>query len=305
MKIILKLVFVYLGIFGVTVECNFWPAIATFLHKSKIPIERDDTGEIIYKIPCGVSNFDTFATKIVGGTECAPYEFPWMASLQIKINRRFKHNCGCTIINEKFILTAGHCVHGITPDLLQVAAGIYNITDKNSEYSQYRAVKKIYADKYKVDNFENDIALLELYEVLKLTPGIVSPICLPRGNETFNDKACVAGWGRTTEGGDVSDIPLKVELDVIDKAQCDKIYTDKGYRYFLHNCQICTMTKDKDACQGDSGGSLMCRDVNNKKTYACGVVSWGAGCARPGNPGVYTNTTCYTPWIVDTVNKNL
>lgn len=44
---------------------------------------------------------------IVGGTQASPREFPYQCSL----NFNGYHMCGCSIIGEKKVLTAAHCVH--------------------------------------------------------------------------------------------------------------------------------------------------------------------------------------------------
>ena len=46
------------------------------------------------------------------------------------------------------------------------------------------------------------------------------------------------------------------------------------------------MTDGQNACQGESGGPLIC--INNNEPILYGILSWGEGCGTKGSPGVYT-----------------
>lgn len=57
--------------------------------------------------------------------------------------------------------------------------------------------------------------------------------------------------------------------------------------------------------QGDSGGPLICRSkVDENEFYLAGIVSHGEGCARRGEPGVYTRVALYLDWIEEMINSD-
>merc|ERR1719357_529132 len=58
------------------------------------------------------------------------------------------------------------------------------------------------------------------------------------------------------------------------------------------------MEGGKDACQGDSGGPLFIADpANNNAQSLIGVVSWGFGCANPGQLGIYAEVSYFRDWL--------
>ena len=116
----------------------------------------------------------------------------------------------------------------------------------------------------------------------------VGAIPIPSQNESFTGTALVSGWGTLTEGGATPTILQKVEVPIVSDAECRDYY---GY-YSVSDSMICAGEKGHDSCQGDSGGPMVCGG------FLCGIVSWGYGCARPGNPGVYTEVSYFVDWII-------
>lgn len=57
---------------------------------------------------CGVIDDDILVTRVTGGRNTSPGEFPWMAAIYITKNMRIFHLlCGGTLITSKHVLSAG------------------------------------------------------------------------------------------------------------------------------------------------------------------------------------------------------
>uniref|UniRef100_A0A2S2Q3B9 Coagulation factor IX n=1 Tax=Sipha flava TaxID=143950 RepID=A0A2S2Q3B9_9HEMI len=84
-----------------------------------------------YSVPCGVQGRNRLSksesSRIVGGENSSPGEFPWQISLQLITGWTARHICGGSVINEKWVLTAAHCVYGLSKDLLSVVAGKHDL----------------------------------------------------------------------------------------------------------------------------------------------------------------------------------
>lgn len=110
--------------------------------------------------------------RIVGGDETAAHEFPWLSGL----SKQGKLYCGASLISDKLLLTAAHCVYGTEPREIRVYLGGHNIT---KDYSEQRRVKRIMEhEDFDIISFNNDIAILEMDKPVKFGPTI-QPVCLP------------------------------------------------------------------------------------------------------------------------------
>lgn len=226
---------------------------------------------------------DLINGRIIGGEKGKIEDFPYQATLLAD----GKAYCGATVIAEKYLLTAAHCIKSGKTDNLTVTAG--TTTRELDENVQIRKVGKfIRHEQFDQPKKSHDITILILDEPLVFNE-FVQPAKLPQREELLEDgtEVTISGWGKQAEGfGAESNVLRFTVVSIRSKRDCWRAYWE---RFTVD--MMCAGTGRKDSCQGDSGGPM----VNNGTLY--GIISWGHGCGRPKSPGVYARVSYFIDWI--------
>ncbi|XP_055703761.1 transmembrane protease serine 9-like isoform X2 [Phlebotomus papatasi] len=242
--------------------------------------------------------------RIVGGSDAERSEMPFIVSL----TRRGGHFCGATILSEKWLVTAGHCLCNLNdfmkPSQIRAVLGLHRISEykltRDSQMEQ--KAKEVLLEsvtihpQYNCLRAANDIALLEMKPIE--FSATIRPTCIAMDDETFDGtQAMVSGWGWTHENqsiGQRADTLQKASVEVWTNAQCQASFRAHEKSIGITENQLCAgkMGGGVDACWADSGGPLV-----SAEGLLIGIVSTGIGCARPELPGIYTRVTKYAKWI--------
>ncbi|KAL0171791.1 hypothetical protein M9458_032102, partial [Cirrhinus mrigala] len=154
-------------------------------------------------------------------------------------------------------------------------------------------------------NFDNDIALIKMFDKVPLGPNI-RPVCLPNKTQELvleGTMGTVSGFGGFEKGlkstvlryGHIQEYPSKLcvfgNISVTDNMFCAG---DDVQRV--------------DSCEGDSGGPLffpMLGHGTKEQPYEVrGIVSWGPPVCGRASKGYYTKVQNYLGWIEETMANN-
>lgn len=226
----------------------------------------------------------TIGGRIVGGVPANIEDLPW----QVALLRNGAQICGGSIVSARVIVTAAHCVvPSVIPQVAQLniraGSSLHNTGGLRIAVSQI-----IFHEQY--SNLDYDIAVLILAEDAIQSGIPASTIALPNIDKTYQsgEMGTVSGWGTTTENGAGTVQLMRVDVPVVDEVTCRNAYGS-----LITPRTLCAGFPEggRDACQGDSGGPYV---IDGE---LAGIVSFGAGCARPGYPGVYAFTPIFRDWI--------
>ncbi|CAG2176890.1 unnamed protein product, partial [Oppiella nova] len=171
----------------------------------------------------GVNDVDT-DWSVEGGVDTVVGEYPWHALISPGQGKPF---CAGALINDNWVLTAGHCVVFIEDVKgYVIRLGAHNHKVKESTESQIKIKKIVINKEYDIGMITNDIALIQLKEKLDFNGKHkhLAPICLNNTNTEVTDNCLVIGFGLSDSNKDRPQVLQKSSQPILDTNICAKVY---------------------------------------------------------------------------------
>jgi secreted trypsin-like serine protease len=192
------------------------------------------------KDPCGCSRRPATTTRIFGGERASPYTWSWAISLR----NGSSHFCGGSILNERYIITAAHCLVNINSlSNIIVCAGTIHLSRPCRQRREIQNV--INHPSFNSRTYENDIALIQVKLPFNFTDISIARICLP---ETAHDNeypvpdtdVIAVGWGTANASDHKPDTLQQVALKIVDESTDDCNLVLRNYQL-----QLCAAAPEK------------------------------------------------------------
>ncbi|GAB0091998.1 hypothetical protein DMENIID0001_069280 [Sergentomyia squamirostris] len=224
--------------------------------------------------------YDNGEGFFVGGQQNAAIEqFPHVVSLRTTSNLRF---CGGFIVNNRWIVSAAHCIMGRTPANTWIFIGAFEVSAGGTNV--FTSAINIHPN-FAGTTMANDISCLQT-QITMIWSAQVQPLIL--GDQFIGGgvQATVAGWGA---GNFLQWFIVKTITN--DYCRARHIMASQ----FIHDNNICTLTQaDLGMCALNSGSALV---IGNT---AVGVVSWGVPCVDDthSSPDIFSRVSSHRTWLV-------
>ena len=221
--------------------------------------------------------------KIVGGSHSPQNGHPWSVMI-LKTEGTRQFTCGATIICNKWILTAAHCIahqsyyreeYDLNPVDYRLYFGrVFGVLYRHGPQVEMRTggdIEKIlpHPEFKPVGGIMfNDIALIKLSSPLEFN-NFIQPACLPINSDDSpkaGETGWANGWGLTRGVGPDNTVLKQVAVMIHDEEEC---YRRHKSTYKKDSGLVCGGgTYGHDTCVGDSGGPLLGLRLDGSLSYS-------------------------------------
>jgi hypothetical protein len=214
-------------------------------------------------------------SRVVGGREVKAYSIPWQVGL---VNMKGDTpSCGGMMIKDDVVLTAAHCIDidhlddicrtsgRCTSTPMYVVSKVHNFRSQNIPDENYHKICHVEKHpRWNSRTFDYDFALLYLQSPITCWDGRANIVCLPYRSRKFSDKYLgrrkkvlrVSGWGLKEDETRASGLRSVKQIAMTNR-ECNHVFKNKSIK--IHRNMLCAGAENqsgKDACQGDSGGTI-------------------------------------------------
>lgn len=178
---------------------------------------------------CGIRKH-SFVQLVHHGWKVEEGQWPWHTAIFHKMGAgSVEYACGGTLLDQKHILTAAHCVvnretlYPLPAASIELHFGQQNLSQVTAN-TQIRDVSMVHVHP-EHSTHRNDIAVLVIRLPVKYTDFVI-PICMDqRADRDLRNlegqRGWITGWG-TTQSGSISDVLRTASMPVVSYLQCFK-----------------------------------------------------------------------------------